>query len=57
MTRIFKWDKWCKVLGSRIPNGAEVEVLRFLYRRRVLVRYQGQTISTMLWCLKARGSA
>jgi len=51
MTRIFKGDKWNKLLGSRIPTGAVVEVIRFYTRRRVLVNYQGEAINTMLWCL------
>jgi hypothetical protein len=51
-TAIFNGDKWTKSLGSLIPKGAEVEILKFCYRRRVLVKYQGQTILTMLWCLK-----
>jgi hypothetical protein len=48
---IFKGDKWSKIIGSRIPLGSMVEVVRFCYRRRVLVRYQGEEILTMLWCL------
>ena len=51
-TRIFKGDKWNKILGSRIPVGAEVKVLRFFPRRRVLVEYEGEAILTMLWCIR-----
>ena len=50
MIRIFKGDKWNKLLGSQIPIGAVVEVIRFYTRRRVLVSYQGEPINTM-WCL------
>jgi hypothetical protein len=38
--------------GSRIPDGAVVEVLRFYPRRRVEVIYNGERMLTMLWCLK-----
>ena len=50
--RIFKGDRWTRAYGSRIPDGATVEVLKFCPRRRVLVRYEGEPILTMLWCLK-----
>jgi len=49
--RTFKWDKWLKLLGSRIPSGSQVEVLRFMPRRRVVIRYQGEVLNTMLWCV------
>ena len=56
-TRIFKWDKWLKLLGSRIPNGSPVEIVRFMPRRRVLIRFQGEVMNTMLWCVpKSRPS-
>lgn len=51
MLRHFRPDKWNKMLGSRIPAGAEVEVLRIFTRRRVLIRYQGTVMNTMLWCV------
>lgn len=50
--RIFKGDKWTNLLGSRIPYGSVVNVVRFFQRRRVIVEYQGEHILTMLWCLK-----
>ena len=50
--RIYKGDKWTKLLGSRIPLGAVVEVIKFYARRRVMVRYNGENILTMLWCLR-----
>ena len=52
VSRIFKGDKWTRILGSRIPAGTIVRVLRFYPRRRVLVEYEGVAILTMLWCLK-----
>ena len=52
ITRIFRGDKWTKLLGSRIPYGTMVEVIRFYPRRRVMVRYHSEDILTMLWCLK-----
>jgi len=51
-TRIFKGDKWNRLLGSRIPFGTVVEVIKFYPRRRVMVEYNGEPILTMLWCLK-----
>ncbi len=51
-TRIFKGDKWTRILGSRIPDGSQVCVIRFYPRRRALVEYEGMAILTMLWCLK-----
>jgi len=49
--RVFKGDKWTRLLGSRIPIGEVVKVIRFYPRRRVLVEYEGELIGTMLWCL------
>ena len=46
-----KHDKWCRILGARIPDGVEVEIVRFMPRRRVVVSYQGELINTMLWCV------
>ena len=51
-TRIFKGDKWTRSIGSRIPEGAIVSVVKFYPRRRVMVEFQGEQILTMLWCLK-----
>jgi len=50
--RIFKGDKWTRLLGSLIPVGTEVNVIKYCYRRRVLVEYQGKKVLTMLWCLE-----
>jgi len=50
--RIFKGDKWNKLEGSRIPEGAIVKVVKFWPRRRVWVEYNGKVIGTMIWCLK-----
>lgn len=50
--RRFKGDKWTRMLGSRIPQGAVVRVLRFFPRRRAVVEYRGEPIATMLWCLE-----
>jgi hypothetical protein len=52
ITRIFKGDKWTGLLGSIIPCGSTVNVIKFMFRRRVLVEYEGKRILTMLWCLK-----
>ena len=51
-SRVFKGDRWNRSLGSRIPDGAEVEVVKFYPRRRVLICYEGETMTTMLWCVK-----
>ncbi len=51
LKKTFKGDKWTRILGSLIPVGAEVDLIKYCYRRRVLVEYQGQTVLTMLWCL------
>ena len=51
MLRRFKPDKWNKILGSRIPELAQVEVVKFMPRRRVLVSFKGELINTMLWCV------
>jgi len=50
--RIYKGDKWARILGSRIPIAMVVEVVKFYPRRRVMVEYQGERILTMLWCLE-----
>jgi len=52
ITRIFKGDKWNRLFGSRIPDGALVHVVRFYPRRRVLVEFNGEVIGTMLWNLR-----
>lgn len=49
--KVFKGDKWNRLLGTRIPIGSMVEVVRYFTRRRVLIRYNGELINTMLWCL------
>jgi len=50
--RIYKGDIHTHIHGSRIPYGSVVEVVKFWPRRRVWVRYNGEVIGTMLWCLK-----
>ena len=50
--RRFKGDKWSRSLGSRIPIGTIVRVIKFLPRRRVIVEYNREPILTMLWCLE-----
>jgi hypothetical protein len=52
--RPFKGDKYTKMYGSIIPLGTMVKILKYCFRRRVLVEYQGKTILTMLWCLGAK---
>lgn len=49
--RIWKGDRWTRALGSRVPTGAVVSVERFMPRRRAVIRYEGETVTTMLWCL------
>jgi hypothetical protein len=49
--RIFKGDKWTRLLGSRIPIGALVQVVRFMPRRRVIIKFGQEVMTTMLWCL------
>ena len=51
IVRYFKGDKWTRVFGSKIPCGAKVEIVKFYPRRRVWIKYQGEIIGTMLWCL------
>lgn len=50
-SKVFKGDKWNRLLGTRIPIGSVVEVVRYFTKRRVLVQYNGELINTMLWCL------
>ena len=50
--RIFKGDKYTRIEGSIIPIGTPVKVIRYMFRRRALVEYQGERILTILWCLK-----
>ena len=49
---IYKGDKWTKIYGSKIPIGASVYVMKYCYRRRVLVEYNGEIVLTLLWCIK-----
>jgi len=51
VNRKFRPDKWGKAMGSRIPSGSEVEIVKFMPRRRVLIRYCGELMLTMLWCV------
>jgi len=50
--RRFKYDKALRLCGSRIPEDDEVEVVRFMPRRRVLILHNGELLTTMLWCLR-----
>ena len=50
--RLFKGDRWTRALGSPIPHGAQVCVVKFLPRRRAVIEYAGARHLTMLWCLK-----
>ncbi len=50
--RIFKGDKWTKLYGCPIPFGSIVQVIKFHWRRRVMISYQGVKYLTLLWCLK-----
>ena len=50
--KVYKGDKWTRQLGNLIPIGTVVKVLKYCYRRRVIVEYQGKPVLTMLWCLK-----
>jgi hypothetical protein len=47
----YKGDKWTRIIGSRIPIGAEVKLIRYCYRRRALIEYNGEQILTMSYCL------
>jgi len=49
---IFKGDKMTEAIGSKVPVGARVEFIRALYRRRALIRYKGEEIMTMRYCLR-----
>ena len=40
------------MLGSRIPHGSKVSVVKFCPRRTVIVEYMGERIITKLWCLE-----
>ena len=50
--RVFKSDKWARIYGCRIPIDSIVEVIKFYPRRKVLIKYNGESILTMLWCLR-----
>ena len=39
-------------MGSRIPIGTEVQVVKFCPRRTVIVDFAGERIITKLWCLE-----
>ena len=47
----YKPDKWGKAMGTAIPAGAAVTVVRRFARRRVVVEHDGQRVLTFLWCL------
>jgi hypothetical protein len=49
---IFKGDKWNKLLGQKVPDGAVVNVVKYYPRRRVIIEYNGEQILTMLWNLR-----
>jgi hypothetical protein len=38
-------------MGTAIPAGAAVTVVRRFARRRVVVEHDGQRVLTFLWCL------
>lgn len=52
--RSYHLDKQQRLLGSLLPEGALVEVVKFLPRRRVLIRFEGILVHTMLWCLRKK---
>lgn len=49
--KTYRGDKWARALGSVIPLGATVTVLRNFARRRVLVEWDGRAVLTFQWCL------
>jgi hypothetical protein len=51
MLRRYKLDATQRMLGSKVPDGASIEIVRFMPRRRVLINYRGEIILTMLWCV------
>jgi len=54
--RYFK-GRFCKAAGLpfKIPYGAEVEVVRFLPRRRVIIEYDGERLITFATLLRKGG--
>ncbi|MBF8255106.1 MAG: hypothetical protein HW375_13 [Anaerolineales bacterium] len=48
--RRYRGDRWAKAYGVAMI-GELVEVVRYMARRRVLVRYEGRTVLTFTWCL------
>ena len=51
--RCYRGDRWARAYGAAMI-GALVEVVRFMPRRRVLVRHEGRLVLTFLWCLDRR---
>ena len=51
--RRYRGDRWAKAYGVAMI-GCDVEVVRFMPRRRVLVRHEGRLVLTFLWCLERR---
>jgi hypothetical protein len=39
------------MMGSRIPHGSVVKVVKFCPHRTAIVEYNGERIITKLWCL------
>ena len=48
---VYRPDKYGKAMGTSIPAGALVDVVRRFPRRRVLVLHDGRRVMTFLWCL------
>jgi len=48
----YRGDRWARAYCSPLL-GQEVEVLRNMPRRRVLVLYMGQVVLTFQWCLES----
>ena len=51
--RRYRGDRWAKAYGAAMV-GCDVEVVRYMPRRRVLVRHEGRLVLTFGYCLAPR---
>ena len=54
---VWKGDKWNRMYGSKVADGAAVEVVRYMPMRKVLIRYKGEIISAMQWQVRKESHA
>lgn len=51
--RFYRGDAVTRIHGSIVPIGERVLVIKYLFRRRVVIEFQGLRLITFTWCLRS----